>query len=132
MTDAMGEVSDGFHTFNELYAHRIALFIALAIHIPGAWKSRLHADGSCLEGWFIAGFTTPAGPITYHLPDAEWDAFPVQDVPRAPQWDGHTAADVVERLRAFSQQHTAMSIPATSKDMGGIPPCRKKDSHAPS
>lgn len=101
MPEDMGEVSDGFHTFNELYAHRIVLFIALALYIPGSWKSRLHDDGSSIEGWFIAGLPTPGGPITYHLPDAEWDTFPVRSLERAPRWDGHTPADVVERLRSL-------------------------------
>lgn len=46
-------ISDGYHTFKELYAHRIALYIALihAIHeqeyhpsIKPCWKSKLHSD----------------------------------------------------------------------------------------
>lgn len=46
-------ISDGYHTFKELYEHRIALYIALihAIHEQEyhpskkpCWKTRFHSD----------------------------------------------------------------------------------------
>lgn len=53
-------ISDGFHTFKELYDHRIALFVALckllnSWHIDNGskqfvWRSKLHADGSSYDG----------------------------------------------------------------------------------
>jgi hypothetical protein len=49
-------VSDGYHTFGELYEHRITLFLVLMLRHPNiSWRSRNHADGSEWEGWFIAG-----------------------------------------------------------------------------
>lgn len=101
---AGGEVSDGYHTFNELYAHRIALFIALAVtHSHIAWRSMKHDDGSEYEGWFIAGMHLPTGDISYHLPESDWDKLTgyVETLPKAPKWDGHTAADVVKRLNEW-------------------------------
>lgn len=93
-----GEISDGYHTFNELYDHRIALFSLICLHnLHCAWKSRLHPDGTKFDGWFIAGIQWEK-PITYHIPNDMWDHFVIREVPLAPVWDGHNAADVVERL----------------------------------
>lgn len=102
----VGEVSDGFHTFNELYEHRQTLFVALANRVPTkAWKSRLHADGTMFEGpegWFIAGLHLPDGDITYHLEGRFWDLLRVEEMERAPEWDGHTPADVVKRIKEWA------------------------------
>lgn len=99
-TDGDYDVSDGYHTFDELYDHRIALFIALAkSHADIAWKAIKHADGSAWDGWFIAGMHLPTGDISYHLPESDWDKLDgVEALDKAPEWDGHTPADVVERL----------------------------------
>ncbi len=93
----VGETSDGYHTFNELYEHRHRLFIALCAHVD-SWKSRLHDDGSFLEGWFIAGINTPQGQATYHLPNRLWDDLKAPEMANAPKWDGHTSNDVLDRL----------------------------------
>lgn len=101
------EISDGYHTFDELYDHRIALFKALMwAHSDKAWMSKVHDDGSIMEGWFIAGIVTPEGNATYHLPIKEWDDLYcnrgdkyIMDLDKAPKWDGHTPADVIERLK---------------------------------
>jgi hypothetical protein len=103
------DMSDGYHTFTELYDHRIALFIALSrFFIQGktfndarnVWKSRKHFDGSEYEGWFIMGIGKERGAqISYHLPMSKWDAVGfAEELDRAPEWDGHTSSDVVERL----------------------------------
>jgi hypothetical protein len=100
-----GGISDGYHTFNELYDHRCHLFVALMRSNPGiSWYSPKHADGSTYNDWFIAGMDLPTGDITYHLP--MWmmpmlDNSGVEFKSRAPQWDGHTPADVVKRLAAW-------------------------------
>ena len=97
----MGEVSDGFHTFAELYDHRCHLFAALVSTMPQrAWKSRKHSDGSGFDGWFIAGLDLAPGTITYHLPESMWGLLAgVRALDAAPPWDGHTSKDVVARLR---------------------------------
>lgn len=95
-----GEISDGYHTFNELYEHRHALFMNL-MGFCDSWKSTLHADGTMFsDGWFIAGLSLPNSkkPITYHLPIKYWNICPGRCLERAPEWDGHTSADVVSRL----------------------------------
>lgn len=95
---------DGYHTFTELYEHRIHLFIALCCSINSgydAWKSKLHSDGSSFEGWFILGLREePGSQITYHLPMKKWkDCSFAKTLDRAPEWDGHTSADVLERVK---------------------------------
>lgn len=104
------KTSDGYHTFEELYDHRIALWIALLRNIhgseeydgnPAIWRSRKHSDGSSFPGWFLLGYDTRKGRmITYHLPDSCWERcdFAI-DFPVSPEFDGHTSADVLERLR---------------------------------
>ena len=103
--ESPASVSDAYHTFDELYEHRHLLFIALANTRPRdrVWASRMHADGSSFDGWFIAGIDLPTGTISYHLPDRLWRVFVSMGVTRdtAPQWDGHTAEDVVQRLKKW-------------------------------
>lgn len=98
-----GRISDGFHTFDELYAHRILLFIALMkSNRQISWKSKLHSDGSSIENWFIAGMNLPTGDITYHIPNNFWDMANVTELEKAPNWDGHSSEDVIKRLNNWS------------------------------
>lgn len=101
-------VSDGYHTFQELYKHRHSLLAVLMVNRPGiSWISKLHGDGSCYPGWFIAGMGLPTGTITYHLPDGfYWTVLKdkVEVLKIAPKWDGHTSDDVLERLDALLLQ----------------------------
>jgi len=103
------KISDGYHTFKELYEHRIALFIALCNFgkrtgdyegfIFDAWKSKKHHDGTVMEGWFIACLEKEKGKqISYHLPIEMWDKLEVDQLEKAPEWDGHTPDDVIKRL----------------------------------
>lgn len=106
----VGEVSDGYHTFNELYQHRHTLFIALMRAYPEiSWRSRLHHDGSKFEGWFIAGMDLNGKQITYHLPDTDeyWQLLNhigIKELDKAPEWDGHTSGEVVRRLQRWMVQ----------------------------
>jgi len=98
------KISDGYHTFGELYEHRIALFIALCkayTHSPRiVWRSKLHSDGTSWEGWFILGINVGKGSqITYHLPINNWkNTSFARTYDEAPEFDGHTPEDVIERL----------------------------------
>lgn len=95
-----GETSDGYHTFNELYHHRAVLFsVIVAIFSERAWKSKLHADGTMYDGMFIVGIETPDGQATYHYDvDPYWDSFRCTELERAPEWDGHTPNQAIERI----------------------------------
>lgn len=107
------QVSDGYHTMDELYEHRIALWIALCKTIEEktlaapneplyrVWRSKLHDDGSEYEGWFILGIGKEKGKImTYHLPNIKWEETNfAETLDKAPEYDGHTSGDVLERLK---------------------------------
>lgn len=96
----IGENHDGYHTFNELYEHRYALFLnLLKISKYPTWKSKLHSDGTMYANQFVAGIQLPTGLITYHLPIKYWEYIKnVYELDNAPEWDGHTSQDVVDRL----------------------------------
>lgn len=99
------DISDGFHTFGELYEHRIVLYIGMAgfAHSLGArvWRSKVHSDGSKFDGWFVLGIFEKRGEqITYHLPNKYWQrtGFAVT-YDKAPEYDGHTSAQVLTRIK---------------------------------
>ena len=97
----IGELSDGYHTFNGLYYQRMILFAALVDAYPGiAWKSWKHEDGElCFGGgWFIVGIDTPKGSYTYHYEEKYWNWFECEELPAAKHWDGHTEEDVTRLL----------------------------------
>lgn len=100
MPDNIGEFSDGYHTFNELYHHRAVLFSVICNTMPDkAWKSKLHDTGDMYDGMFIVGIETEQGQATYHY-DIEpyWDMFKVKELEKAPKWDGHTPSDAIQRI----------------------------------
>lgn len=90
-----GETSDGYHTFNELYYHRMVLFSIICNNNKEvAFKSKLHADGTMFDNYFIVGVHTPNGYYTYHYHVDNWDMFDVEEVEKAPEWDGHKPSDI--------------------------------------
>ena len=96
-----GEVSDGNHSFDELYDHRNLLFLALLKVVKGGWYSERHNDGSSLDGWFISGIELSEGEqISYHLPNKflEVASLNLKHLEFAPKWDGHKSSDVLSRL----------------------------------
>lgn len=110
---------DGYHTFSELYDHRISLYIALckwiimykgatdganAAKLPLVWRSKRHSDGEICFGTgtqFVLGIGTEKGEqITYHIPIERWGETEfVKTLETAPEWDGHTSEDVLNRLK---------------------------------
>jgi hypothetical protein len=110
------EVSDGYHTFDELYDHRITLFIALARicrrqeqkigewpNQPFVWRSRKHSDGELCFGTgtqYVLGIGSLEGhQMTYHIPTNRWEETNfAATLDKAPNFDGHTSADVLARL----------------------------------
>lgn len=108
ITEAGNDVTDGYHTFKELYDHRHLLYIALCktmtthdelCAVP-VWRSKSHSDGTMFEGMFILGIgEEPGKQITYHLPLSLWDQTSfAKNYETAPEWDGHTPEDVLNRL----------------------------------
>jgi len=104
LSEEYGKVSDGYHTFDELYHHRAILFAVICNNNPElAWKSKLHDTGDMYDGMFIVGIDTPKGQATYHY-DIEpyWDIFNVKELDHAPKWDGHTSDDAIMRIASLA------------------------------
>ncbi|GAA1298297.1 MULTISPECIES: WDGH domain-containing protein [Micrococcales] len=100
-----GEASDGVHTHNELYDYRM-LYNA---HAANGWhaagipvvKSWRHSDGElCFGGgWFVVVATLSTGQISNHYGRDAWGLFQIPEAEVPPKYDGHTPAEVVDRLR---------------------------------
>lgn len=90
------DITDGAHTFNDLYHERMKLTSKLFNLFPEyAWKTFSHSDGSIWDGYFIVGVSIPeVGDYTYHYQTEFWDEFKVQVIDKAPEYDGHTTLDV--------------------------------------
>ena len=101
------DVWDGYHTFGELYDHRIMLYIALckirSFYWHDVWLSLNHSNGTAIFGWFILGISKEAGKqITYHIPEKYLGKLAgnpnIEILDQAPEYDGHTSSEVLERL----------------------------------
>lgn len=114
---------DEYHTFDELYDHRITLFIALCkqliskINVENVegveissgigndiWRSKRHSNGELCFGTgtqYILGINTENGEqISYHIPIERWEETNfVRTFEIAPDFDGHTPNDVLERIK---------------------------------
>lgn len=104
ISGSVGSMSDGYHTFGELYEHRHLLFINLALsNSEISYKTWLNDKKEKWEGWFILAMNTEFGQITYHLPTAYWDDASVKEVEYNFDHDGHTSKDVADRLALFAE-----------------------------
>lgn len=90
------DISDGYHTFDELYDHRCLLFVNLCLMQPEKCAYK-HDDD--FGDWFCLYLETPKGQVSYHIPhkllklvDSKIKCDPDY------VWDGHTSAQVLERL----------------------------------
>ena len=108
----MGEVSDGYHTFNELYRYRMlynaAFFNLLARNGQvEVCKSRKHSDGEKCFGsddWFIVMAMLPTGQVSNHYESKYWDLFDVPERETAFEYDGHTPNEAADRLEQYLNQ----------------------------
>lgn len=106
-----GNISDGFHTFDELYEYRMAynaaLFNEFALQNKyDTHKSLRHADGElCFGGgWFVVVAELPTGQITNHYPLKDWDNFRIPEKEKANVWDGHDPQEGLKRILALGKE----------------------------
>lgn len=104
----MENVSDGYHTFGELYRYRMlynaAFFNQLAKSgIIKTCKSYKHYDGEeCFGGgWFIVMAELPTGQISNHYENQYWNLFNVPEQEKGFKWDGHSPNDAADRIEAY-------------------------------
>jgi len=112
----IGELSDGYHTFNSLYEQRMYLFATIVNQNKDkAWKSYKHEDGElCFGGgWFIVGIDTPNGSYTYHYENKYYDLFECEELECGKHWDGHTDKDV-DRVLSLAN-YNIITAPKTIK-----------------
>lgn len=112
------DLSDGFHTFRQLYYQRMMLFATIVKQNKDkAWKSLRHEDGElCFGGgWFIVGIDTPEGIYTYHYEDNFYSLFDCEELECAKHWDGHTGKDVTRLLSLPSAQSEQQWIPCSER-----------------
>ena len=117
------DVSDGFHTFRQLYYQRMMLFAAIVRQNKDkAWKSFRHEDGElCFGGgWFIVGIDTPEGSYTYHYEDSYFGLFDCEELKRGKHWDGHTEKDVTRLLSLPSAQPEPRTAYWTKDIVGSV------------
>jgi len=103
------DISDGYHTFNELYDYRMA-YNALWVNeihksgLSGVYKlhkSIKHSDGElCFGGgWFIVSIELPTGQISNHYDMKYWDLFKIPEYEKSIlEYDGHTPDDAKNRM----------------------------------
>ena len=107
LVEDAGDVSDGYHTFRELYEYRMlynAAWLNLSVQhnefpVVKSWR---HSDGElCFGGgWFVVVATLPTGQVSNHYKAEHWDKFVVPEG-EPPAYDGHTPADAADRLRRY-------------------------------
>jgi hypothetical protein len=119
----MSDVSDGYHTFGELYQYRMLLQALLfnqwaqqdkwqrddptpdPLQMFNVHKSYRHSDGElCFgkENYFIVMATIPGiGQISNHYKGEHWDLFNVPEQEFADEYDGHTPADAMQRMEDY-------------------------------
>lgn len=111
--DDVEQVTDGYHSFDELYQHRHALCIALFCELKmsgcNTWYSHKHHDGTSYPAYVLVGadlrnpldLDRTSLPVSYQLPVSyipHLEAAGIEQIEQAPHWDGHTSHDVITRL----------------------------------
>lgn len=104
-----GEISDGYHTFDELYRYRMlynaAFFNTLAKEGSiRMCKSRKHSDGEKCFGsddWFVVMAILPTGQISNHYESKYWDLFNIPERGIAFEYDGHTPNEAADRIERY-------------------------------
>lgn len=100
-------ISDGYHTFGELYDFRKMYNAVLfnewhKMELYDVHKSIRHYEGDiCFGGgWFIVSAKLPTGQISNHYKLEDWDLFKIPATDKCKhEFDGHTSEDVLERLK---------------------------------
>lgn len=99
-------VSDGYHSFEELYKHRNELFIALMKKCPEiSFWTRLDNNKNNDPGWIIVGMNLKGGQISYHIPDTYIEKLSgIKEIEFNEKYDGHDSNDVLTRLERFKYE----------------------------
>ncbi len=93
------DISDGYHTFDELYDHRVLIYINLCLLMKdkAAWRPDF-------EGWYCLYLDLNGAQISYHCPNKTLSLIEGK-ITRNDQmvFDGHQGSDVIYRLEEFAK-----------------------------
>lgn len=114
MAEDRSQLSDGYHTFAELYRERSALTAALAR--MAAWQEKqvgqpagrfagvLHDDQPGFDGFrTVLYIWLPAGQVSWHFSDADAAEFLKGVPPFIGSYDGHDTPTKYDRLEEFAR-----------------------------
>lgn len=103
-----GCVSDGCHTFDELYHYRALYNAAFFNELAKDQKYNVHVSFRhntgeyCFGGnYFIVMADLPTGRISNHYPKKYWNLFTCEYKPLADKWDGHTSQEAADRIEKY-------------------------------
>lgn len=98
------DISDGYHTFDELYDHRNLLFLTWLVEERrnGGRFREVYWVRDHFPGWDLVATNVGQQQVSYHVSAcyrdicADWftERTSLEDV-----FDGHTSSDVADRLR---------------------------------
>ena len=106
----MEDVSDGDHTFRELYWQRAILcaaFFNTMNPIFSPHKAHKHYNSNmevelCFGGgYFIVMATLPTGQISCHFENKYWNLFNIPEKDCCDIWDGHTSDESFGRIMDY-------------------------------
>ena len=108
------QISDGYHTFAELYDYR-RVYNAMLVNeyakqgLYNVHKSWKHNDWQeCFGGgWFVVQMELPTGQISNHYEAKHWNEFQCEEQEVSDAWDGHTPQQALERMMQFLKSPTA-------------------------
>ena len=108
--DEYDHISDGYHTFQELYDYRMVYNAAMFNLLPKSFnvhKSLRHNTGEeCFGGgWFIVMADLPTGQVSNHYETKYWDLFHCEEREKAEEWDGHSPQVAYMRLLDYVKNH---------------------------
>lgn len=100
------DISDKWHTFGDLYYHRMILTYMVLKNYPNlSWKSKQHHDETMFDDSFIVGIDTPKGQYSYHYNLEYWDLFDIRELDKAPVYDGHKPEDIGRLLSLLEEEY---------------------------
>lgn len=115
-----GDMSDGYHTFDELYEHRILLFLACLK--SGAFKAQSVCEDH-FPGWDVITAYTPEihNQISYHVPVKYrpiYDHLPrVTKEKQEEHFDGHDSKLVAHRIEMMLRND---KVPGIDDELPGV------------
>ena len=123
-----GILTDGVFTMDDLKDHIATLFAILATMIPdNAWVSERDWSGNMIkDGYFLCGFFTTYGPVTYYFePKYRYYFAYVKEIQVAPIQDNMTINQKMDRLkRAFFAEQQEVKLYEESQSEFVVPDTR--------